>query len=491
MKRDKILFITIIAILPYMVYAQNFGQNEHPMNSRSDNVDVLKYWNNQSSDELKTYETIYQVLSKNKDATYADLINKKEYLELYKHNNLYLLGGPILGDVKATGISIWFRTGIPSKVQVELTSDNKAFKSDYVHTSSESDLSGIIKINGLNPATVYSYTLLINDTNRISNGNYFFKTVPNQNDAFPLRIAFGSCPHRWGLGNEKLLNTIKQRDPAAMLLLGDIAVQDRNNHLGLHRADYLLRDFQVAWKNFASNVPVYASWDDHDYFGNDKVGIPPGYSDKDRRNVREVFKNSWLNPAYGSNDEGIYFKTQIGFVEVVMTDNRYFRGDPMYPFLGQSQMEWLKTQIKRCKSPFLVLSSGTMWIDYVSDGKDSWGINDPKGREEIFKLIEQNKISAVLLISGDRHGARGFTIQRDSGFELFEFGAASLGARVGPPKSKPEWVNQIYGIDGTFAFGEFTFEKKKNKENVIFRLINETGNILYERQFLTKELKSK
>lgn len=90
-------------------------------------------------------------------------------------------------------------------------------------------------------------------------------------------------------------------------VLGDIAVQDRNDHLGMHRADYLLRDFLPAWQNFAAQTPVYASWDDHDYFDNDKAGIPEGYSEKGRNGVREVFKHSWVNHSYGdeANQEGI------------------------------------------------------------------------------------------------------------------------------------------------------------------------------------------
>jgi len=68
-----------------------------------------------------------------------------------------------------------------------------------------------------------------------------------------------------------------------------------------------------------------------------------------------------------------------------------------------------------------------MWSDYVSGGKDSWGTKDPAGRERIFNFIEENNIKGVLLISGDRHGARGFRIPRPSGYEFYEFEPASLG----------------------------------------------------------------
>ena len=72
-----------------------------------------------------------------------------------------------------------------------------------------------------------------------------------------VRIAFGSCFHRWGLGNKEQADLIQSRGPIGLLLIGDIAVKDRNNHFGLHRADYLLRDFFTAWRNLVATVPVY------------------------------------------------------------------------------------------------------------------------------------------------------------------------------------------------------------------------------------------
>ncbi len=67
-----------------------------------------------------------------------------------------------------------------------------------------------------------------------------------------------------------------------------------------------------------------------------------------------------------------------------------------------------------CKGPFIVLIHRNIWSDYVTEGKDSWVCDDPEGQEEIRNLIEENNIQGVLLISGDRHGARGFTISRPS-----------------------------------------------------------------------------
>jgi len=77
----------------------------------------------------------------------------------------------------------------------------------------------------------------------------------------------------------------------------------------------------------------------------------------------------------------------------------------------------------------------------------------------------------VLLISGDRHGARGFRIPRPSGFSFYEFEAASLGGRKGPAVTDPEWTTQLYGFAEKYAFGEFTIDAGLPDPEVTFRLI--------------------
>ena len=146
------------------------------------------------------------------------------------------------------------------------------------------------------------------------------------------------------------------------------------------------------------------------------------------------------------------------------------------------QLTWLKETLKNSNAPFKVISSGTMWSDYVTKAKDSWGSWDIEAREEIFNLIETENITGVLLISGDRHGARGFTIPRPSGFALHEFEAGSLGGVPGPDAMAEDTTHQIFGYHGldAKAFGEFTFNTVGDKPVVTFRLINELGIIMEE-----------
>ncbi len=458
--------------------------------SLDDNLSLLKLFDTPSEDTIHFYTVAYNILASNPRASFFELSRYPEFAAFCRDHGITLTGGPMLGSRTADGVKIWVRTSAPAEVSVKVTTPDKERMFGPVTTDAASDLTGIIDVTGLPPDSRCPYSVLVNGTPAKISPHAEIITLPESDAAKPVRIAFGSCYHRWGLANPVLAGRIRERNPAALLLMGDIAVQDRKNHLGLHRADYLLRDLHPAWRDLVAAVPVYAAWDDHDYFSNDEAGIPAGFTADDRWGVRQVFTQSWNNPAYGFSDDrgGIFFHTQIGPCDVIMTDNRYFRTGKKGVFLGEDQMQWLEARLLECRGPFIILSCGTMWSDYVSNGKDSWGRMDPEGRERLFRFIEQHRIGGVLLISGDRHGARGFRIPRPGGFSFYEFGAASLGARNGPPVTDPSWETQLYGFESVYAFGEFTIDATPEDPTVTFRLIREDGAELYTKTLTRGEL---
>jgi alkaline phosphatase D len=410
----------------------------------------------------------------------ADFTNKK-IVKAAQKNNLLLMGGPLLGKLSDDGVTVWLRPSTKTPLLVEVTETGGDDKKTYKKKSIKPGVEQRIKLDGLKPGTKYNYTIYAKKQ-KLAGGS--FTTAPPTDKNSILRVTFGSCFHKIGLHNTNLIKQIKKREPDAMMLLGDIAVDDRENQINMHRSDYLLRDLSKPWSELAANIPLYSSWDDHDYFNNDLNGIPKGFNNADREKVREVWFQNWNNPI--NNNKGIYFNTRIGPVEIIMLDTRSCRENKRRgeygSFLGLEQIKWLKEILKNSKAQFKIISSGTMWSDYMSKAKDSWGTWDTEAREEIFSFIEKEKISGVLLISGDRHGARGFTIPRKSGFAFYEFEAASLGGVPGPDAMAKDSSNQLFGYHGTdaIAFGEFTFDTKAGTPSVTFRLINEYGRILEE-----------
>ncbi|MDD4108050.1 MAG: alkaline phosphatase D family protein [Prolixibacteraceae bacterium] len=417
------------------------------------------------------------VFSGNPDACFT----VPEILEAAQKHNIPLIGGPMLGDLREDGVILWVRPSGTDPVLVKVTKPGGFDEKIYMKKQVEPGVEQKIVLNGLTPDTEYEYAISVNNRG-IAKGS--FTTAPTFDKKGIFRITFGSCFHKIGLHNPNLISQILKREPRAMMLLGDIAADDRENRINMHRSDYLLRDVSEPWRKLSANVPLYASWDDHDYFNNDLSGIPDGFTSADREAVREVWHDNWNNPE--NKNPGIYFNTRIGPVEIIMLDTRSFRENGRRgeygSYLGMEQLNWLKVTLKNSEAQFKVISSGTMWSDYITPGKDSWGTWDTEAREELFNFIETENISGVLLISGDRHGARGFTIPRPSGFVLYEFEAGSLGGVPGPDAMAEDTSGQLFGYHGTdaIAFGEFTFDTSENKPSVIFRLIDEFGNILEE-----------
>jgi len=493
----KPVMVMLLLLPSTSILAAEKTSRTHPELKRGDltgSLALLNLWGEKSEPIQELYSAAYEVLAARRDASFADLAEDEAFQQLCRAQGARHLGGPLLGVLGPTEVRVWLRTCRPAEVEVRVNVGGVERTFGPVASTLESDLTAVVPVTGLEPGKRYPYQVLVDGEVISTPGQGAIRTAPAEGAPSTVRIAFGTCFHRWGLGNQKQADQILSRKPTALLLGGDIAVQDRNNELGMHRADYLLRDFHPAWQDLAAAVPIYATWDDHDYFDNDKAGIPKGFTQADKEGVLEVFRRSWNNPGYGFGDDrrGIFFRTRIGPCDVIMVDHRYFRTGEEGSFLGDAQMEWLEQQLLDCRGPFIILSCGTMWSDYVSSGKDSWGRWDPKGRERIFQFIEEHEIGGVLLISGDRHGARGFRIPRPSGFQFYEFEAGSLGGRRGPPVTKPEWeAVQLYGTADEYAFGEFTFDPVPADPRVTFRLVREDGSFVYEQTLSRSELTPK
>lgn len=412
-------------------------------------------------------------------------------VEAAKTHDLPLMGGPMLGDLHSDSVTVWLRPAQVGALSIKVTNEDGGAAQSIDVKPLKSGIDQRVRIGGLVPNTAYRYEVLANGQN-VAEGE--FVTAPVDDAKGVFRVSFGSCCHKIGIHNPNLFTQIRMRAPHAMLILGDSAVDDREDQINMHRADYQLRDVSAPWRDLTANIPVYASWDDHDYFNNDLNGIPKRFSAADRDAVRSVWRQNWNNPMASDNREGIYFNTRIGPTEVIMLDTRSCRDNnrrnQRHSYLGEQQMTWLKNTLQSSTAPFKIISSGTMWSDYVSKAKDSWGSWDVEAREEIFGLIEREKIGGVLLISGDRHGARGFKIPRPSGFAFHEFEAATLGGVSGPAGLVKNCPEQLFGYGGGdfIACGEFTFDTSGKDPRVTFRLIDQSGIIKEEHTFTLQQL---
>lgn len=212
------------------------------------------------------------------------------------------------------------------------------------------------------------------------------------------------------------------------------------------------------------------------------------------REARErvaLWHQNWANPGRdpGATDRAIHCRLRVGPCDVIMLDTRSERNPAATSdtFLGALQTQWFDQQLKSCRGPFLIVTGGTMWSDTISNGKDSWGVVDPAARERVFARLAQTRL-AVLLLSGDRHGARVIRIPWRGGFKFLEFELGSLGAHPGPAAMGKDHSDQLLGIVNTPLFGEFSFAGSNSNPAVTARVLDENGNERFARTWRHDEL---
>jgi alkaline phosphatase D len=414
-------------------------------------------------------------------ASFAELPAIREAAERHA---IPVLGGPMLGALTHDGVRIWVRTVKPAQVEAWVRIAGTERRFGPVSSTVESDFTAVVPVTGLEPNTRHPYRVAVDGQSIPMPDGAVIATTPTPGDQARTTIAFGADFHKTGLWNRALLDRMRKSGSSAFLLLGDGAADDRDNQVGLHRSDYLLRDLSPGWRELVASTAVHATWDDHDYFNNDKSGIPTPFSAADRAAVRRVWTESWNNPSYGFEDrgEGIFFRTRLGPCDVIMLDTRFFRTErgEADSFLGAAQMRWLEDQLAACAGPFVIITSGTMWSDSITAGKDSWGVWDPESRERILALIEERRIGGVLLLSGDRHGARVMRLPRPSGYSFWEFELGSLGAHPGPPAMGDAPDQQPFALTGEAVFGVCTFDTTLADPTATIRIVDAEGKERYQ-----------
>ncbi|MCM2374899.1 alkaline phosphatase D family protein [Aporhodopirellula aestuarii] len=390
--------------------------------------------------------------------------------------NRMALGGPMLGDLTSTSVAVWMHLPVPERVDVVVTRKGDVASKKF--TSGGAERIHSVRCEGLLPDTRYTYSVTNSKGRELGSGG--FMTAPAALSEKPFQIAFGTCFHKVGLYRPELMKLVQERGSSAMLVLGDAAVDDRKCDYGLINTDYLLRNLSPPWQEMTANVPVFTSWDDHDYWHDDSGGTHSRGQAIDVDGLRRIWRTQWNNPDRDVERNGIYFQTHIGPMHFISLDTRSCRVNErrgkLNSFLGDEQMAWVKKQINDSTSPYILLSSGTMWSDYISNGKDSWGTWDTEGREEIFQVIDAKKDSQVILLSGDRHGARGFAIPRPGGRKIYEFEVATLGGVPGPGAFGSDRTAQLFGLpSNSWAFSEFSFRAVDGVPQATFHLVNERG----------------
>jgi len=288
------------------------------------------------------------------------------------------------------------------------------------------------------------------------------------------RIAFVSCIKQ--AQPQPLWTPLLARKPQLLLMLGDNIYGDTEDMDEMQRA----YDTLAANPLFAAvreQVPILATWDDHDLGSNDAgVNYPRieaskgrfldffGVAEDDIRRQRPGVYRAFY---YGPRDRRVQvlmldtrsFRTPLAARTVRFHDGHAHPGhylplrDPQATMLGAAQWAWLEQEL-RVPAAVRVLCSS---IQVLSEGHgwECWA-NMPLERERLFRAIREARATGVVIVSGDMHiGERMALAPHDSGvpYTLHEFTSSGLNQgwdftnyhnlhRVGTPMFDPNhgWI---------------------------------------------------
>lgn len=315
-------------------------------------------------------------------------------------------------------------------------------KSGTTSTSTEKDYTIKVDVTELQPNTFYFYEFKFDNKYSLRGRT---KTLPTGN-IDKLRFALVSCsslPH----GYFNAYQAINQRnDVDAIIHLGDYIYEYGKNEYGnvrvpdptneiLNLADYRLRHSMYKLDSMLMRLhqqfPFFTIWDDHEFADNSYMDGAENHTQateglwKTRKSAALEAYAEWMpirSVDTTNNQVKIYRKYNIGnLVDLFFLDTRITArkeqtalasltgiDDSTHYLLGPEQFDWLKTGLQNSSATWKVIGQQVMIAPFkifnIAFNDDQWD-GYPSERKKFFKMINENNINNLVVLTGDIHSA--------------------------------------------------------------------------------------
>lgn len=254
------------------------------------------------------------------------------------------------------------------------------------------------------------------------------------------RIAFGSCINTQA---HPMLDRTLTLPFELFILLGDNIYADTTKP-EVMAEKYRVRKASPFFLALRKKAPLLATWDDHDFGGND-AGANYPMKVESQRLFCEFLDEPTDSPR--RKRAGVYDAKVFGpagkRVQVILLDTRYFRSnlatgenhavpsggkyiphpDPNVTMLGEAQWRWLEEQL-RVPAELRIIASSIQFISEFS-GAEAWA-NMPREKQRMLDLLQRTRARGVLFISGDRHWAELSRLDRPGDYPLYDLTSSAL-----------------------------------------------------------------
>jgi alkaline phosphatase D len=322
----------------------------------------------------------------------------------------------------------------------------------------------------------------------------------------PSRIVFGSCCKQ-----DKpapIWDAIVAEKPELFLMIGDNISGDSQD-MAVQKSKWDTLGAVPGFRKLKQCCPILATWDDHDYGGDDAGAEFPK-----KKESQQLFLDFFDEPTNSSRrkQEGIYTSYAFGpaerRVQVILLDTRYHRsplkksgrkkGDPGFlgPYtrntdpgatiLGDAQWSWFDTELRKPAAVRIIASS----IQVLPNQHywEKWG-HFPQERVRFMQAIRDARANGAIIISGDRHSAEISRNDRLVGYPLFEVTSSSLNAPA-QPKEEPN-RDRVGGLHGEENFGVISIDWSQPDPVITLDVRDVTGQPLESQTIRLSELAPK
>lgn len=407
------------------------------------------------------------------------------------------VNGPMPGHIDLTEATIWLQCQGGCSFQLDYWPTNDVDQPKPTEIMNSDPAKGNVLefvLVDLVPGTEYTYQVRSTIPGLAPPELFTFRTQPIwkfRTDPPEFTMALGSCTYfnertfdrpgnPYGGGYE-IFNAIADKEPDLMLWLGDniyLREPDWGSRSGfLHRYTHTRSTPEL--QRLLQSTKHYAIWDDHDFGPNDADG-----SFVNSALAREMFDLFWPNPTNGvPGVEGITTAFSHVDVDFFLMDDRTFRvpGDMKTAtpqLFGKHQLDWLIQALKYSDAPFKLVAVGNQILNTGAVYENFSTM--PVERAELLRRIDEEGITGVVFLTGDRHYTELSTLQLADGRAVHDLTVSPLTSGTYAPKE----INTLR-IDGTMLdqrnFGTLTFSGKKGERVMTIRIFTADGKQAWER----------
>lgn len=325
------------------------------------------------------------------------------------------------------------------------------------------------------------YTLDISSSDKRWNDQRLFKTLNLNKKEYSFLVASCMSDTFNELGDQ-MWPKVFSHNADLLFLIGDNIYADvfsgvylgghqqvNPSHLWNRYVDHAMTMKLYHMKNL---IPVYATWDDHDFGVNDGGRNYP--FKKQSKEIFNTFFPRFKNKSYEMGP-GVSSRLSLNQINFFFMDGRYFRSKKKNKsgvHLGKKQTSWIMSRVDR---PFNWLISGDQFFGSYHPYESFNGEHPVEFASFTQSLKDKNK--KYFFLGGDRHLVEVMKIPKQHvGHETMEYTVSGIHTKMYPSSLKRHNNPlRVDGFDGKVNYALFQVSQEDKSLKVDFKAYSLNG----------------